>query len=65
VGLGWFMVIPILIVWHDINLGCAGAVAGIEKCIFGGVKLGLVLVDDYIRFIRIDTNFKLLVLQLL
>jgi hypothetical protein len=54
-----------LIIWHGINLGCAGGVVGIEECIFGGVKLGLVVVDDYIRFFRIHTNFKILVLQLL
>lgn len=38
VGLGWFKVIPRLVKWLYINLGCAGAVAGIEKCNFGGIK---------------------------
>jgi hypothetical protein len=51
--------------WRDINLDCACAVVGIEKCIFGGVKLGLLVVGDYRSFFRIHANFKLLILQLL
>jgi len=64
VVLGWFKVIAKLVIWHDINLDCACAVVGIEKCIFGGVKLGLVVVGDHRIFFRIHFNFKLLVLQL-
>jgi hypothetical protein len=63
--LGWFKVIARLVIWHDIKFDCACAVVGLEKCIFGGVKLGLVVVGDYRSFIRIRANFKLLVLQLL
>ena len=65
VVLGWFKVIARLVMWRDINLDCACAVVGIEKCIFGGVKLGLVVVGDYRNSFRIHANFKLLVLQLL
>lgn len=63
VEVGWFKVIPRLVKWLDVNLGCTGAVVGIEKCIFGGVKLGLVAVDGYRRFFRIHTNIRLLVLR--
>jgi hypothetical protein len=64
VVLGWFKVIARLVIRHD-NLDCACAVGGIEKCIFGGIKLGLLVVGDYGSFFRIHANFKLLVLQLL
>jgi hypothetical protein len=45
-------VIARLVIWHD-NLDCACTVVGIEKCIFGGVKLGLVVVGDNRSVLRI------------
>jgi hypothetical protein len=36
---GWVKVIAMLVKWCNIALGCAGAVVGIEKCIFGGVRM--------------------------
>jgi hypothetical protein len=65
VVVGWLKVIARLVIWHDINLNCACAVVRLKKCIFGGVRLDLVVVVDYRSFFGIHANFKLLVWQLL